>query len=160
METEQNTTSRPKPAPATPGPDTQDKIEPQHLGLKVLVQPEETDEVHIECVPGLKKRATASAETMETDKLNSIVAVHGLAAHPSKTWFHSTTNVNWLSGERMLPAALPSARIMAFGYNSRWYGDGAVKQSVGAVSNHLLTELDDKRKASLQSLPVTQSNRN
>jgi hypothetical protein len=156
METEQNTTPRPKPAPTTLG----SAIESKHIGLRVLVQPEETDEVHIECVPKLTKHATTSSEIMEADKLNSIVAVHGLAAHPSKTWFHRKTNVNWLSDKEMLPAALPSARIMAFGYESCWYGDDAVKQSVSAVSDKLLAALDDKRKASLQSLPVTQSNRN
>lgn len=79
---------------------------------------------------------------------DSIVAVHGLAVHPMDTWVHRTTKVNWLSDKAMLPAALPRARIMAYNYESYWFGEDAVHTSVDAVSGHLLTALDDKRKAS------------
>jgi hypothetical protein len=150
METEQSKTRKPEPAPAAPPPGTQHKpgtaetigsrpkIERKHCGLKVLVQPAETDEIDAD-----------------------IVAVHGLAVEPRTAWVHRETKVNWLSDKTMLPAALPRARIMAFGYESYWFGDDAVKQSVDAVSSQLLTALDDKRKASLQLYPaplITQSN--
>jgi len=129
--TEQNMASKPEPAPPTPRPGTSTpgsiplppKIESKDLGLKVLVQPKETDEVDVD-----------------------FVAVHGLAVYPVDAWVHRETKVNWLSDETMLPAALPKARIMAFNYQSYWFGDDAVQQSVDAVSGQLLTALDDKRR--------------
>jgi hypothetical protein len=48
----------------------------------------------------------------------------------------------------MLPAALPNARIMAFGYDSVWYGDQPVRQTLDGVARKLLTELVRKRKVS------------
>ncbi len=94
-------------------------------------------------------------KTMLTDKSDGYVAVYGLAVHPTKSWVHPKTRANWLSNKNMLPAALPKARIMAFGYKSYWFGDDAVRQSIDAVSGQLLTALDDKRKASLQSCPLS-----
>ncbi|KAI1453137.1 hypothetical protein F4805DRAFT_387349 [Annulohypoxylon moriforme] len=91
----------------------------QHIGLKVLSQP----------------------ENAEVD----IVAVHGIGAHPEKTWVSKESNVNWLSHKTMLPDAIPNARIMAFGYASNWFGDGAVKLTLDGVARELLMALGSAR---------------
>lgn len=45
----------------------------------------------------------------------------------------------------MLPAAIPKARIMAYGYESYWFGDDAVRQSLDSVASDLLDALGEER---------------
>ncbi|KAM0213594.1 hypothetical protein ACHAQD_009247 [Fusarium lateritium] len=97
-------------------------IRPQDLGLQVYHDPQDADEITLD-----------------------VVAVHGIGVDPTNTWTHPKTNKNWLRDETMLPQELPSARIMAFAYNSVWYGDDAVKQSLESVANSLLRDLGDRR---------------
>ena len=54
-------------------------------------------------------------------------------------------HVNWLADKEMLPAKLPSSRIMAFNYESKWLAE-ASKQRPFTCALHLLTALDNKRK--------------
>lgn len=75
----------------------------------------------------------------------SIVAVHGIGAHPDKTWI--TNGVNWLQDEAMLPREIPNARILRFGYEILWYGDHAVKTRLQTVAKSLLSYLIRERKA-------------
>ena len=82
--------------------------------------------------------------------LNSIVAVHGLGVNPKDAWVHRETRVNWLKDKTMLPAALPRARIMSFGYQSYWFGDEAVRITINTVSGQLLSVLERERKASVE----------
>ncbi|ETS86336.1 hypothetical protein PFICI_00164 [Pestalotiopsis fici W106-1] len=92
-------------------------------GLKVLVEPKDTDDIDID-----------------------IVAVHGIGeAKPEDAWVHPDTKVNWLSDPTMLPDALPKARILTYNYVSYWYGDDAVKQKVDTVAGKMLNALDGKR---------------
>ena len=100
----------------------------------------------------------------------SVVAVHGIGADPDWTWTASETDeeakvrakkmkvaveeiekirTNWLEAPNMLPKVIPKARIMRFGYESHWFGDTAVKQSVSSVADILLQRLVQKRKVSL-----------
>jgi hypothetical protein len=74
-----------------------------------------------------------------------IVAVHGLSVNPRTTWTHPQTKQNWLQDESMLPAAVPSARIMGFCYESRWIGESAVWQSLDSIANELLEALRHER---------------
>ncbi len=76
----------------------------------------------------------------------SIVAVHGIGAHPDDTWV--TKGVNWLQDEAMLPKTIPNARILRFGYNSRWFGEDAVKARLQSIAKSLLAYLREERKAS------------
>ena len=55
--------------------------------------------------------------------------------------------MNWLEHIDMLPQAVPSARIMRFGYESRWFGKDAVRQRLSAVAERLLRSLLAYRKA-------------
>lgn len=77
---------------------------------------------------------------------SSIVAVHGIGAHPVDAWQHRKTKANWLSEKKMLPAKLPRARIMSYGYQSYWFGDDAVKTSIDGVATKLLQDLKYERK--------------
>ncbi|OTA55630.1 hypothetical protein K449DRAFT_376402 [Hypoxylon sp. EC38] len=98
------------------------EIKSQDLGLEILFQPEEADDIDAD-----------------------IVAVHGIGVHPKSTWVFKENQVNWLKNETMLPAALPKARIMAFGYASYWFGNGAVKQTLDGASTKLLQALSHVR---------------
>ena len=90
------------------------------------------------------------------------MVVHGLGANPDSTWEfrHSPEYVtNWLQDEHMLPKKIRYARIMRFGYDSRWYGDESVMTRLSAVSEELLQDLVRIRKVSLDStdaLPILQ----
>jgi hypothetical protein len=53
--------------------------------------------------------------------------------------------VNWLADEDLLPAKIPSARIMTFNYESKWHVD-APKQRLSLCAEQLLTALQNKRK--------------
>lgn len=92
----------------------------------------------------------------------SIVAVHGIGAHPTYSWLYSERistasqdrghdatlkrEVHWLKDEDMLPRACPESRIMTFGYESQWFGDGAIKQKLSSVADTLLKALRSERK--------------
>jgi hypothetical protein len=91
----------------------------------------------------------------QTDtKLSSIVAIHGLGAHPNDSWCANagTTGresprwINWLDEESMLPAVAPNARIIRYGYQSQWFGREMMQQSVSTVAERLLINLKRKRK--------------
>lgn len=91
-------------------------------------------------------------------KLFSIVAVHGLGAHPDDSWCKNIGTVeepqwfNWLVEDSMLPAVVPHARIMRYGYQSEWFGKEAMQQSVSTVADRLLRALKRRRKACLSFL--------
>ncbi|KAH6689853.1 hypothetical protein F5X68DRAFT_254489 [Plectosphaerella plurivora] len=97
-------------------------IRPQDLGVKVLHDPKEVDEVEVD-----------------------VVAVHGIGVHPLKTWTHSKTKTNWLSDPSMLPSALPTSRILSFGYDSVWFGEKSSKQTLDGVATKLLRGLRVER---------------
>jgi hypothetical protein len=82
----------------------------------------------------------------------SIVAIHGIGAHPDDTWCQNVGTaaraewVNWLIKEDMLPAVAPNARIMRYGYHSQWYGEEAVRQNASTVAQRLMLALKFRRK--------------
>ncbi|KAI0549031.1 hypothetical protein F4679DRAFT_286302 [Xylaria curta] len=81
-----------------------------------------------------------------------IVAIHGIGAHPDDTWCKTINRCgervpfNWLSDKKMLPAALPNARIMRFGVKTQWFGEGLIRQSVSTVALLLRIALARDRK--------------
>ncbi|TGO31109.1 hypothetical protein BPAE_0001g00030 [Botrytis paeoniae] len=100
-----------------------------------------------------------------------IVAVHGLGATPSTTWTKAPKpqehldrhtelsitapptrankfedRINWLSNPKMLPANVTDARIMAFNYDSNWYGDDAIKVRLDHVADDLRRKILRQRK--------------
>ncbi|KAJ9640885.1 hypothetical protein H2199_005553 [Coniosporium tulheliwenetii] len=95
-------------------------------GLKVLYEPSAND-----------------GSTSTPADIIDIVAIHGIGAHPDDTWCKNVGTddegwpryVNWLSDPAMLPSAVPNARIMRYGYMSRWFGDEAIRQNVNTVAD-------------------------
>ena len=57
--------------------------------------------------------------------------------------------VNWLSDARMLPAVVPQARIMRYGYESQWFGEETISLKASTVAQRLLRGLIRERKVSL-----------
>jgi hypothetical protein len=45
----------------------------------------------------------------------------------------------------MLPAVAPHALIMRYGYQSQWFGEGAMRQKASTVAQRLLLALKRKR---------------
>lgn len=82
-----------------------------------------------------------------------IVAVHGIGAHPDESWCKNVGTkespqwINWLAEKSMLPTVAPQARIMRYGYQSQWFGEGAMRQKVSAVAQRLLLALGMEREA-------------
>lgn len=58
----------------------------------------------------------------------SIIAVHGLGSNVDWAWTHKEghKHVHWLRDSDMLPARVPSARIMVYSYDSKWHADAPV----------------------------------
>ncbi|KAL8792427.1 MAG: hypothetical protein Q9195_004960 [Heterodermia aff. obscurata] len=84
--------------------------------------------------PDAPKKSPADEPTVD------IVAVPGLGANPEWTW-KSKNKVNWLQDSNMLPRTVTTARIMVFGYESQWFGKGAIKQRLSTVANQLVQAL-------------------
>ncbi|EXU98176.1 tetratricopeptide repeat and NB-ARC domain protein [Metarhizium robertsii] len=106
-------------------------------GIRVLVEPAEQD----------------LGSPNKNDDGIDIVAIHGIGADPDKTWTGrgpAGERVSWLSDSEMLPKAVPTARIMRFGYESAWYGTGLdepKKTHVFDVAEMLLKQLELHRQA-------------
>ncbi|KAI1117434.1 hypothetical protein F5Y14DRAFT_402602 [Nemania sp. NC0429] len=102
---------------------SQQKIQPHEIGLKVRYQPPEVEDIEVD-----------------------IVAIHGIGAHPEYTWTWTTRNanneienqVNWLQDSTMLPASFQNARIMTYGYESYWFGENAIRQTLSNVAESFL----------------------
>lgn len=117
------------------------------IGLKVLREAPAEAAQAIECV-----RSCLAWSPEPILSHTSIVAIHGIGAHPDDTWCKNVGTaenprwVNWLDEKDMLPAAAPNARIMRYGYQSQWFGEGAVRQNVSTVAQRLLLALVRKRR--------------
>jgi len=99
---------------------------------------------------GLKVLREAPVE--EATQIVDIVAIHGLGAHPDDSWCKNVGKkeepqwVNWLIEDTMLPAVATHARIMRYGYQSGWFGEETMQQTVSTVAERLLRTLKRKRK--------------
>ncbi|RAR00817.1 TPR-like protein [Stemphylium lycopersici] len=106
---------------------------------------------------GLKVLREAPSEAESIDSPVSIVAVHGLGAHPDDSWCKNAGTAdepkwrNWLIEDDMLPAVAPNARIMRYGYESQWFGQEAMQQSASTVAERLLRALKRARKTLLEA---------
>jgi hypothetical protein len=63
--------------------------------------------------------------------------------------------VNWLDQDDMLPAVAPQARIMRYGYQSKWFGEEAMRQKASTVAQRLLLALKREREVGSDSVHPT-----
>ena len=77
--------------------------------------------------------------------------MHGLDAQSPKTWIAwvreddpNSGDVNWLSDEHMLPAAMPEARILTYDWNSN-YDRTASRERLFGHADALLERLSRDR---------------
>ena len=67
----------------------------------------------------------------------SIVAVHGLNGNAIKTW--SKGERCWLNDPNLLPKYIPSARVLAYGYNANVFGIKGRATSSDGIMQHAQT---------------------
>jgi hypothetical protein len=116
----------------------------EDIGLKVLrnAPADAAEIVEYVCYSSTQRQANFAC---------SIVAVHGIGAHPDDSWCKNVgaaecpRRVNWLDEADMLPAVAPHARIMRYGYQSQWFGEGAMRQKASTVAQRLLLALRRRR---------------
>jgi hypothetical protein len=71
----------------------------------------------------------------------SIVAIHGLNGHRKETWT-AENKVNWLLDANMLPASIPNARIMSWGYDANTHStDGLSAMYLYDHGQNLVSDL-------------------
>jgi hypothetical protein len=81
--------------------------------------------------------------------LPSIVAVHGLGAHPEHTWSGKAAAGSGHSDKvhllkNLLMLDFPESRILSFAYNSDWLIDAPVK-TAQPIASKLIEELKQTR---------------
>lgn len=82
-----------------------------------------------------------------------IIAIHGLNGHYRDTWT-AATGSNWLETEDFLPAQIPNARILSYGYNSTVQFSKS-EADIGVFAEQLLESVMLYRRTNVeQSRPV------
>ena len=84
-----------------------------------------------------------SRKSPGNDTFVDIVAVPGLGANPEYTWI--TQKVDWIRDGNMLQRTVENSRIMVFEYESQWFGNGSIDQSLPTVATQLLQSLKHVR---------------
>ena len=80
----------------------------------------------------------------------SLIAVHGIGAHPLHTWSYWNPDthavVNWLKDDDILRQNFSHARIMIFGYRSDWKGQKSSDVTVSDVAKRFCEALARARR--------------
>ncbi|PQE16302.1 hypothetical protein CJF32_00006175 [Rutstroemia sp. NJR-2017a WRK4] len=134
------------------------QIDSRDLGLQVLVNCESPD---VDIVAVHRLGATPSTTWTKAVRQQERVELKNINWYSSLTMLLPTTGtkapvqeekrINWLSDPTMLPALVTNARIMAFNYDSNWYGDNAIKLRLDHVANDLSRELERQRRALIKT---------
>lgn len=72
---------------------------------------------------------------------SSVIAIHGLGADPDWSWKDKASGVSWIRDTHMLPSAIPNARILRFGYDAKWWGEGSVRARIPDLAKNLLHDI-------------------
>lgn len=117
-------------------------IDPSDLGIKILVNPPDPA-VDIIAVHGL---GATPATTWTKQKPRELNEAHAESANANQKNNAEKERINWLSHDTMLPAVAKNTRIMAFNYDSNWYGEDAVRLRLDNVANYFIETVNRKRK--------------
>lgn len=81
------------------------------------------------------------------DPLVDIVVLHGLDGHPQRSFTATVDGIDicWLSHPGILPAALPQARVLAFGYDVKTKARAISMANLEDHADHLLQNLERLR---------------
>lgn len=158
-------------------------ITTQDTGLRVLVdgKDDEGNEALIEFVflflsffPSLPPLLPSQTKHFSLTQ-QSIIAIHGIGAHPSDAWTKQIRSIssssivpdrpsekqehpeekekekeekwiNWLSNNKMLPQTLPRARILQYGYQSAWFGTEAIQTRTTNIAERFGIAVGRERK--------------
>ncbi|KAK8127988.1 hypothetical protein PG984_009096 [Apiospora sp. TS-2023a] len=88
--------------------------------------------------------------------LVSMIAIHGLDTESPKTWVFEKddgSQINWLSHEEMLPAAIPGARIYTYDWNAKAFDNAPVQTLLGHADT-LLGLITAERGQDAQDRPL------
>jgi hypothetical protein len=97
-----------------------------------------TERTHSKLAPKFNYRYLANA------CINfSVVFIHGLSGDREKTWTGPNQTEPW--PKTILPGRLPTARILAFGYDSKWLKDSSSRNRVQEHASNLLASLGQHR---------------
>lgn len=93
---------------------------------------------------------------MEANAPDSVVAIHGLGAHPDDAWCKTIESPLgksgkkiWLVDEDMLPRFVPRARMMRYGYESYTCEKHAMHHNMTTLAQRFLAALKRERRVSL-----------
>lgn len=81
------------------------------------------------------------------DPVVDIVVLHGLDGHPTRSFTASMDGVDvcWLTHPDLLPASLPRARVLTFGYDVKTKAKAVSMANLEDHADHLLQSLERLR---------------
>ncbi|RBR26145.1 uncharacterized protein FIESC28_01036 [Fusarium coffeatum] len=116
--------------------------QPRRFGL-FQVHPEPTD------------RESTEKKTVD------IICMHGLDAQSPKTWIAwarevdpSSGDVNWLSDDHMLPAAMPDARVLTYDWNGNYDKTASRERLLGHADTLLRRIARDREEFKRKGIPL------
>ncbi len=89
----------------------------------------------------MTRTITVETSSIQLIVILTIVAIHGISAPPDETWrkyvdAHTPEEryLNRISDHQMLPAVVPLARIVRYGYQSQWFGEEMIGLKASTVA--------------------------
>jgi hypothetical protein len=124
-------------------------VDPGQIGLRVVYGPtkvpgSKTVRIDAEYAISFLHRLSTS-NPLTSRFVSSVICVHGLGADPDWSWRDKSSGVSWIKHPEMLPAAIPNARILRYGYDAKWWGqESAIKSRVPDLAVELLHDLKNE----------------
>jgi hypothetical protein len=120
-------------------------VDTSQIGLHVVYEPikalgSRTDRIDAEYAISFPHSLSMS-NALGNRFVSSVICVHGLGADPDWSWRDKSSEVSWIEHPEMLPAAIPNARILRYGW---WTQDSAVKSRVPDLAVELLHDLKNE----------------
>lgn len=132
------------PPTEPPKPKSERLVDSNQIGLDVVYEPTKapgSNTVRID----VEYAISFPSNPLANRNVSSVICVHGLGADPDWSWRDKSSGVSWIKHPEMLPAAIPNARILRYGYDAKWWGqDSAIKSRVPDLAVELLHDLKEE----------------